>query len=54
MVLAIEPMVNLGSREVLYAPDGWTVVTRDARASAHFEHTLAVRADGADALTTGW
>ena len=53
MVLAIEPMVNLGSRDVLYAPDGWTVVTRDGRASAHFEHTLAVTAGGADALTTG-
>ncbi len=52
MVLAVEPMVNLGSREVLYAPDGWTVVTRDGRPSAHFEHTLAVTAGGADALTT--
>lgn len=53
MVLAVEPMVNLGSREVLYAPDGWTVVTRDGRPSAHFEHTLAVTLGGADALTTG-
>ncbi|MBL7133342.1 MAG: type I methionyl aminopeptidase [Phycisphaerae bacterium] len=52
MVLAVEPMVNLGSREVLYAPDGWTVVTRDGRPSAHFEHTLAVAAGGADVLTT--
>lgn len=53
MVLAVEPMVNLGSREVLYAPDGWTVVTRDGRPSAHFEHTLAVTPGGADVLTTG-
>ena len=53
MVLAVEPMVNLGSRDVLYAADGWTVVTSDGRPSAHFEHTLAVTADGADALTNG-
>ncbi len=53
MVLAVEPMVNLGSREVLYAPDGWAVVTRDGRPSAHFEHTLAVAPGGADVLTTG-
>ncbi len=53
MVLAVEPMVNLGSREVLYAPDGWTVVTRDGRPSAHFEHTLAVMPGGVDVLTTG-
>ncbi len=53
MVLAVEPMVNLGCRQVLYAGDGWTVVTRDGRPSAHFEHTLAVTANGADALTDG-
>ena len=42
MVLAIEPMINLGTREVKTLQDGWTVVTRDGKASAHFEHTTAV------------
>ena len=51
MVLAVEPMVNMGSVGVRYDSDGWTVVTRDGRPSAHFEHTLAVTADGAVALT---
>jgi len=53
MVLAIEPMVNLGSPAVEYAPDGWTVLTRDGRPSAHFEHTVAVTATGATVLTDG-
>lgn len=51
MVLAVEPMVNMGSVGVRYDPDGWTVVTKDGRPSAHFEHTFAVTADGAVALT---
>ena len=51
LVLAVEPMVNMGTSAVRYAPDGWTVVTRDGRPSAHFEHTIAVTADGAEALT---
>ena len=53
MVLAIEPMVNMGSIGVEYAADGWTVVTRDRLPSAHFEHTVAIMADGADILTAG-
>ena len=53
MVLAVEPMVNLGTRDVLYDGDGWTVVTRDERPSAHFEHTLAVTAGGCEVLTDG-
>ena len=53
MVMAVEPMVNSGSCHVLYAPDGWTVVTRDGKPSAHFEHTLAITADGVSALTEG-
>ena len=53
MVLAIEPMVNLGSAKVMYGPDGWTVVTKDGRPSAHFEHTVAVTAEGASVLTNG-
>ena len=51
MVLAVEPMVNMGSADVELAPDGWTVLTKDRRPSAHFEHTLAVAADGVDVLT---
>ena len=52
MVLAIEPMVNLGGHEVSIARDGWTVLTQDGLPSAHFEHMLAVTPSGADVLTT--
>lgn len=51
MVLAIEPMVNLGGPAVKILPDGWTAVTRDGSLSAHFEHTVAVTAEGALVLT---
>jgi len=53
VVLAVEPMVNLGSAAVACAADGWTVVTRDGRPSAHFEHTLAVTDNGVSVLTDG-
>lgn len=53
MVLAIEPMVNLGGAEVEHASDGWTAVTKDGKPSAHFEHTLAVVDDGVRVLTDG-
>ena len=46
MVLAIEPMVNMGRAEVRVLDDGWTAVTQDGSLSAHFEHTVAVMADG--------
>ena len=46
MTLAIEPMVNMGSRYVKTLSDNWTVVTRDKKYSAHFEHTIAITADG--------
>ena len=46
MVLAIEPMVNAGGPEVRIKEDGWTAVTRDGRRSAHFEHSVAVTAEG--------
>ena len=46
MVLAIEPMVNLGSAEVQVLDDGWTAVTRDGRLSAHFEHSVAISEEG--------
>jgi methionyl aminopeptidase len=51
MVLAIEPMVNAGKPAVKVLADGWTAVTRDKSLSAHFEHTVAVTADGAWILT---
>jgi len=53
MVLAVEPMVNAGAPAVELAPDRWTVVTKDRRPSAHYEHTIAIAADGADVLTDG-
>jgi methionyl aminopeptidase len=51
MVLAIEPMVNLGRPAVRVLADGWTAVTRDRSLSAHFEHTVAVTGEGPLALT---
>jgi methionyl aminopeptidase len=51
MVLAIEPMVNAGRPETRVLADGWTAVTRDGSNSAHFEHCVAVTADGAWVLT---
>lgn len=51
MVLAIEPMVNAGKPAVKVLSDGWTAVTRDRSLSAHFEHTVAVTADGPWILT---
>jgi methionyl aminopeptidase len=51
LVLAIEPMVNLGTEEVETLNDGWTVVTKDRSLSVHFEHTVAVTADGPVILT---
>lgn len=52
MVLAIEPMVNLGRKNVVQESDGWTIRTADRKASAHFEHTVAIRKGHADVLTT--
>lgn len=51
MVLAIEPMVNLGMWQTKILNDGWTVVTQDSKPSAHFEHTVAVMRDGPEILT---
>ena len=51
MVLAIEPMVNAGKAAVKVLSDGWTAVTRDHSLAAHFEHTVAVTADGPWILT---
>lgn len=52
MVLAIEPMINLGTREVYTLDDGWTVVTKDGKPSAHFEHTTAVRRNKGETLSS--
>jgi methionyl aminopeptidase len=52
MVIAIEPMINLGTREVETLDDGWTVVTRDRKPSAHFEHTTAVRKTKGEPLSS--
>ena len=51
MVFAVEPMLNLGSREVCMLDDDWTIVTRDGSPSAHFEHTVLVTKDGYQILT---
>ena len=46
MCIAIEPMINLGSKEVKTDSDGWTIRTLDGQASAHFEHTIAITSNG--------
>jgi methionyl aminopeptidase len=51
MVLAIEPMINIGSAEVKVLEDGWTAITVDGSISAHFEHTVAITKDGPVVLT---
>lgn len=51
MTLAIEPMINVGTYEVETLSDGWTVVTRDRKRSAHFEHTIAITPQGPEILT---
>ncbi len=52
MCIAIEPMINMGSKNVVFENDGWTVRTRDRKPSAHFEHTVAIRNGKADILST--
>lgn len=51
LTLAIEPMVNLGKKDVLTAKDGWTILTRDRKPSAHYEHTVVVRKGKAEILS---
>lgn len=51
LVLAIEPMVNVGDYKISFKPDGWTTVTADGLPSAHFEHTVAITANGPEILT---
>lgn len=51
MVLAIEPMINMGKKDVYTESDGWTVRTKDGKPSVHFEHDVAIRKNGADILS---
>ena len=51
MVIAVEPMLNLGTREVFMLDDDWTIITGDNKPSAHFEHTVVVTKDGYKILT---
>ncbi len=51
MVIAVEPMLNLGTRQVFMLDDDWTIITGDNKPSAHFEHTVAVTKDGYEILT---
>jgi methionyl aminopeptidase len=52
MVIAVEPMINSGTSDVRTLKDGWTVVTRDGKCSAHFEHTIAITGNRCEVLTT--
>ena len=53
MTLTVEPMVNAGKRHVRLLPDGWTVVTKDHKLSAQWEHTILVTDNGNEVLTLG-
>ena len=53
MCIAIEPMINAGSKEIFTAKDGWTILTKDGLPSAHFEHTVAITNDGPKILSVG-
>ena len=53
MCIAIEPMINAGSRDVITANDGWTILTKDGKPSAHFEHTIAITNQGPKILSIG-
>ena len=50
--IAIEPMINLGKRNIVQEADGWTIRTTDRMPSAHFEHTVAIMSDKTEVLTT--
>ena len=51
MTIAIEPMVNAGTKDVIVQKDGWTTVTADGKYSAHFEHSVAITSNGPVILT---
>ena len=52
MVIAIEPMINMGTKDVFHAEDGWTILTQDGKPSAHYEHTICVQKGKADILSS--
>ncbi|MDE6079685.1 MAG: type I methionyl aminopeptidase [Duncaniella sp.] len=52
MCICIEPMINLGSKNIVIGADGWTTRTKDRKPSAHYEHTLAITTEGNEVLTT--
>jgi methionyl aminopeptidase len=52
MVIAIEPMINLGTKDVVYDSDGWTVRTKDGKFSAHYEHDVCIKRSKADILSS--
>ena len=52
MVIAIEPMINLGTKNVIQESDGWTIRTADRKPSAHYEHTVAVKSGKAEVLSS--
>ncbi|MCF6353418.1 MAG: type I methionyl aminopeptidase [Cyclobacteriaceae bacterium] len=52
MVIAIEPMINLGKKDIVQENDGWTIRTKDRTPSAHYEHTVAITKEGVEILTT--
>ena len=52
MVIAIEPMINMGTREINQLSDGWTIITADKKYSAHYEHTIVVRKGKAEVLSS--
>ena len=51
MCIAIEPMINIGSKDIYTSKDGWTIHTMDGQVSAHFEHTIAIKEDGPHILS---
>jgi len=52
LVIAIEPMINLGTKDVIHDEDGWTIRTKDGKPSAHYEHDICIRKDKADILSS--
>lgn len=52
MVIAVEPMINEGTYDIITEPDGWTVLTKDGKLSAHYENTIVITKNGAEILTT--
>ena len=52
MCIAIEPMITMGDRKVWLMPDKWTIITRDGKPAAHFEHTIAIRESGPEILSS--